>query len=268
MKSIDLRSVIAEPLQGHTSKGDQPKWQQSGMWYKADHMGYEALSEVIVSRLLEQSNVREFVRYTPVKILTAGKTVLGCASDNFKGPKEMLVPLERLHRAYHGQGLAARIASMETTEQIAYTAAFVETVTGLKNVGEYLTMILELDAFFLNEDRHTNNLAVLRDEQAKTFRLCPLFDHGLSLLSDLNDYPLQEDVFSCISRVRAKPFSEDFDEQMSAAEALYGQQLHFSFGRRDLTDTVFALSEIYPEEILRRVETVLLEQFRKKPIFF
>ena len=268
MKSIDLRSVITEPLQGHTSKGDQPKWQQSGIWYKADHMGYEALSEIVISRLLEQSNVRDFVRYTPVKIRTASNTVLGCASENFKEPKEMLIPLERLHRAYYGQGLAARIASMETTEQIAYTAAFVKSVTGLKNVGEYLTMILELDAFFLNEDRHTNNLAVLRDEQTNAFRLCPLFDHGLSLLSDLNDYPMQAEVFSCISRVRAKPFSEDFDEQMSAAESLYGQQLHFSFGRRNLTDTVFALSGVYPEEILRRVETVLLEQFRKYPIFF
>lgn len=268
MKTIDLRTMIAEPLQGHTSKGDQPKWQQDGMWYKADHMGYEALSEVIISRLLEQSNVQNFVHYIPVRILTPSKPVLGCASENFKAANEILVPLERLHRAYHGQGLAARIAPKETAAQITYTVSFVEEITGLKGVGEYLTTILELDTFFLNEDRHTNNLAVIRDEQSKAFRLCPIFDHGLSLLSDLNDYPVQEDVYNCISRVRAKPFSEDFDEQLSAVEHLYGQQLHFSFTRRDLTEVVHAFSGIYPEETLQRVETVLLEQFRKYPIFF
>ena len=37
--------------QEHTSKGDQPKWQRKGKWYRADYMGYEALSEVLISRL-------------------------------------------------------------------------------------------------------------------------------------------------------------------------------------------------------------------------
>jgi len=45
MQFIDFTSADRIMSEGHTSKGDQPKWKQSGNWYKADHMGYEALSE-------------------------------------------------------------------------------------------------------------------------------------------------------------------------------------------------------------------------------
>ena len=68
MERIDLAAAVREPIQGHTSKGDQPKWRRGSLWYKADHMGYEALAEVVVSRLLEKTNVPDFVRYAPVLI--------------------------------------------------------------------------------------------------------------------------------------------------------------------------------------------------------
>ena len=61
MERIKLDTIEQEPIQGHTSKGDQPKWQLKGKWYKADHMGYESLAEVVVSQLLKQSNVSDFV---------------------------------------------------------------------------------------------------------------------------------------------------------------------------------------------------------------
>ena len=37
------------------------------------------------------------------------------------------------------------------------------------------------------------------NEESKEFRLCPIFDNGLALLSDLNDYPFKADVYQCIS---------------------------------------------------------------------
>lgn len=39
MKRIDLTAAGREPIQGHTSKGDQPKWHRGDLWYKADYMG-------------------------------------------------------------------------------------------------------------------------------------------------------------------------------------------------------------------------------------
>ena len=48
----------------HTSKGDQRKWRMNDIWYKADYMGYESLSEVLISALLQKSNLSyPFVLY-------------------------------------------------------------------------------------------------------------------------------------------------------------------------------------------------------------
>jgi len=269
MNKINLDTIVQEPLQGHTSKGDQPKWQLDNKWYKADHMGYEGLAEVLISRLLHKSNVVHFVEYKPALIQYQGKTAPGCISRNFRQKGEMLVPFERLHRAYTGQGLAAALGRMTTpTERIRYTVDFIEQTTVLTGVGAYLTLLLELDSFFLNEDRHTNNLAVIRDEKTMAFRLCPIFDNGLALLSDLNDYPIEKDLYTCISKVRAKPFDQDFDAQVEAAEALYGPQLKFQFSRSDIPKELEDLKELYSQDLLTRAEAVLREQMRKYPVYF
>lgn len=269
MDLINLDAVEQELIQGHTSKGDQPKWQLDGKWYKADHMGYEALPEVLVSQLLKQSNVPDFVEYEPVLIQYQGKAIPGCVSKNFRRKDEMLVPFERLHRAYKGRGLAAVLGGInEPQERIRYTVDFIEQTTGLTGVGEYLTLLLELDSFFLNEDRHTNNLAVIRNEKTKAFRLCPIFDNGLALLSDFNDYPLDKDIYDCIGRVRAKPFDLDFDTQVEAAEALYGTQLNLSFSRIEVSKELKFVTELYGEKIYQRVDQVLFEQMRKYQVYF
>lgn len=269
MDRINLDTVEQGPLQGYTSKGDQPKWQLKDKWYKADHMGYEALAEVVVSQLLKQSNVPDFVEYEPIWIRYGGKDIPGCVSKNFRAKDEMLVPFERLHRAYKGRGLAAALGGIsEPQERIGYTVDFIERTTGLTRVGEYLTLLLELDSFFLNEDRHTNNLAVIRNEKTLEFRFCPIFDHGLALLADLNDYPVDKDVYACISGVRAKPFDADFDVQVEAAEMLYGSQLKLSFSRADVSKTLDSVGALYSSPVISRVEQILYEQMRRYPVYF
>ena len=269
MVRINLDAIEQEPILGHTSKGDQPKWQLDGKWYKADHMGYEALAEVVVSQLLKQSNVPDFVEYRPVLIQYQGKEIPGCVSKNFRRKDEMLVSFERLHRTYKGRGLAAELGGINKPQgRIRYTIDFIEQTTGLTGVGKYLTLLLELDSFFLNEDRHTNNLAVIRNEKTKEFRLCPIFDNGLALLSDLNDYPLDKDVYDCIRCVRAKPFDLDFNVQVEAAEELYGMQLNLSFSRKEVSKELKFVTELYGEKIYCRVVQVLFEQMRKYQVYF
>ncbi len=269
MKTINLDKVPLEPIQEHTSKGDQPKWRLQGKWYKADHMGYEALCEVLISRLLSKSNVNKYVRYEPVNIIWDNKILLGCESSNFRAKDEMLIPFERLHRAYKGLGLAHALARMETpAERLVYTVDFVQSVTGLENVGAYLTALIEMDALFLNEDRHTNNLAVIRNETTGQFRLCPVFDNGMSLLSDLNAYPMGADICECIDRVRAKPFAVDFAEQLAAAEGSFGPQIHFRFTKQDVADVLDELQKLYSKTVCKRVQQCLYEQMRRYPILF
>lgn len=75
-------------------------------------MGYEALSEIIVSRLLTWSNADDFVVYQPVFIHYNDKVIPGCSSRDFMRKDEMLIPFERLHRAYEGRGLAQALTNL------------------------------------------------------------------------------------------------------------------------------------------------------------
>lgn len=265
----DLTRYENEPLTGHTSKGDQPKWHVGDDWYKADHMGYEALSEVMVAWMLEHSTVNDFVEYMPVLICSSDKKYVGCQSRNFRQKGEMLIPLEKLHRAYIGIGLAKKLAGIdEVEERVRYTVSFIEAATGLTDFGSYLSALLELDAFILNEDRHTNNIAVVRNEKTGDFRFCPIFDNGLSLMSDLNDYPLDKDLYENIEAVQAKPFSADFSEQTDAASRLYGSHLKFRFTKAQMRQKLQGMNEYYNDEIVARVERTILEQMRRYSYLF
>ena len=269
MRVIDLTEMEKEEIKNHTSKGNQPKWHIKDKWYKADHMGYEAFAEYVVSELLKKSNVGDFVEYHLIKIKYDGKEGIGCVSKDFKEDYEMLIPIEKLHRQYFGKGLADAIAEKYSVQdKISYTVNFIEEITGLKDVGEYFAVMLAIDAFFLNEDRHTNNIAVIRDEKTKKYRFAPIFDNGLSLLSDTNEYLWDEDIYDNIKKVQAKPFARSFDEQLDAVEELYGYHLKFDFTRHDICEVLDKLNAIYDEKTIKRVEKILLEQMRKYQYLF
>ena len=53
-----------------SSKGNQLKWESERIWYKADYLGYEGLSEFAVSHLFEGSSLEkgEYVIYDPEEI--------------------------------------------------------------------------------------------------------------------------------------------------------------------------------------------------------
>ena len=88
-------------------------------------------------------------------------------------------------------------------------------MTGLQDFGAYLNKLLTIDAFFLNEDRHTHNIAVLMNEKEE-FAYCPIFDNGAGLLADtMMDFPLSEDVYTLMRQAQAKTICADFDEQLS-----------------------------------------------------
>ena len=255
MESIDLNKIPVQETEGHTSKGNQLKWKLGDQWYKADHMGYEGLSEVLVSRLLHKAELKyPFVEYHPVEIAYKGQKLLGCRSKNFLKKNQKLIPLEKLYRQNTGKSLALSLVEFpEVPNRIRYTVEQVEKYTGLHDFGKYLTAMLELDAFFLNEDRHTNNIAVLYDTEKDCYELSPIFDQGLSLLADTSyDFSLEQPLEDCIKRVEAKPFHSSFVQQVDAAEELYGIQIHFNFGAKEVQKELQMLNEGYSEEIIMR----------------
>lgn len=280
MKQDDLKLGF-----GHSSKGNQMKWLQDGYWYKADQFGYESLAEVVVSHLLQESSVADATLYEPVVIIYKGKEYRGCRSENFRSKDEVLIPLERLFRNYTTIGLAKQLARISSVkERILYTEEITCNITKLENCGKYLATMLEMDAFFLNEDRHTNNISILYNKEMDTYRLCPFYDMGLSLFADTKvDFPLEMDYFLCKEKIIAKPFSRDYDEQMDGANELYGSYLKFHFSSTQITDVItkmkdnFLLSEAnaakgavggYTMEEFQRVEETLRYQATKYGVFF
>ena len=89
---------------------------------------------------------------------------------------------------------------------------------------------------FGNEDRHLNNIAVLR--RGEGFDYCPLFDFGAGLLSNIRDYPLDIDPKAHIRLLRARPLGTTFTRQVHAAQSLYGPQFVWHFTPADLANAL------------------------------
>lgn len=120
MEQIRLDHQLPVKKTDHTSKGDQLKWKIGNIWYKSDYMGYEGLSETLVSHLLQKSTLSHpFVLYQPVRIAYRGTLRSGCSSPDFLKANQMLIPLEKLYRQNTGDSLAISLAAFsEPAERI------------------------------------------------------------------------------------------------------------------------------------------------------
>ena len=278
MKEYKMQSPPKEYDGLHTSKGNQLKWQQDGYWYKADQFGYEGIAETVVSSFLRMIKVPfPYVSYEQALIQYKEKKYSGCRSRDFfeeypdlRGDE--IVPLERLHRVYTGLGLAKQLGRMAKVEdRISYTVDFVRDITGLDDFADYLSFMIQVDAFFLNEDRHMNNISVMWDPETDTYAYCPYYDFGLSLFSDTReDFPLDMDFAQCRSVISAKPFSLDFDEQLDICEKIGSSELHFPFSKMQMrreTERVLGDMDMDPRIGKRMTETLAYQANKYQYMF-
>lgn len=274
--------IIKEPALDyssvHTSKGNQLKWKQDGYWYKANQFGFEGIVEYIVTYFLKKVSVPfEYVSYEPAIIVYDDKEYKGSRSRDFYNNNNALkgyelVPIERLHRQYTTLSLAEHMAHFEDVEsRVMYTIDFVENITGLEDFRNYLSYLIQLDAFFFNEDRHTNNIAVLFNPDRDEYTYCPYFDFGLSLFSDTTeDYPISMSVENCRKRIKAKPFSIDFDEQLEACEKFGDVELHFPFEKEVMRkEATKALEGIRVDKKIKNriIETLSYQAYKYQYMF-
>ena len=253
-----------------SSKGNQLKWENNGIWYKADYTGYEGLAEYVISQLLIKSTLREdeYVKYSYEIIKYKEIQYNGVKSDDFLKGDWQLITLERLYKQLFVSSLYKTLYAIDDIrERLFFLVNQVEYITGLKDFGKYINKLFTLDALFLNEDRHTHNIAVLMNGEGK-FDFCPIFDNGAGLLSDTTmDYPLGEDVYSLIKSVKSKTICSDFDEQLDLSEMLYGHNLTFSFTKKNVAEIVSS-AEIYSEAERKRIEEIIYLQMQKYQYLF
>ena len=200
-----------------SSKGDQSKWRVGDKWVKQNTRGYEGQAEVLASLVLAHSTLQEkdYVNYTPCEIiLPDGDTSIGCYSHDFRG-KLQEVTLERLFEAnFTSTAPTLNDKSLSTSEKFEQILQQVQEFTGL-DVRLEIAQLLAFDALILNEDRHTNNILFLYNPVEKSWQLAPIFDNGLSLLSDEKDYVQCKPLTILKRKVKAKPFNSSFSKQLA-----------------------------------------------------
>lgn len=271
MNVIEISKEYVVTGAEHSSLGGQLKWKQDGYWYKADRFGFESLAEAVVSHLLKRSNMESFIAYEPVMVTYQGQQYRGCRSAEFKEETEELISLERLSRSYTSFGLAEMLERItDVEERISYTVELVENLTGLQDFGVYLTKLLELDAFFLNVGRHTDNIMLLYDTEKKAYRTAPVFDMAQALFSDTkHTCPPEKGMVECYHSIVAEPFSDDFDEQLKCAHGLYDGHLKFDFSANEMINSVrdflngMSNSSAYQGSEKRRIGEIIRFQTKK-----
>lgn len=217
-----------------TSKGNQQKWFKNNIFYKADSMGYEGLAELFSSKICENIDDFNYVPYFLCEITEGAKTYNGCHCTSFLNEAESVISfahiLEKKYTSF------SKYLKNGCKESVRFVTEEIFEATGL-DVFKYIADNLLLDAITLNEDRHLNNLAVIKGNSY--YRIAPVFDNGLAFLSDIGDYTINEDLNECIKRVKAKPFLTRFQRQAEVLLEMGAKPLKFKkdFVLKSLKDT-------------------------------
>ena len=195
-----------------TSKGAQPKWylREQNSFLKQDMHGYESISEWAVYNILDKCSNIPKERLVPYYLCYIND-VEGCYSEDFK-VEEDEIPLSALGKRA-GNRFADRLMRLNSKDGLDFIKSLLESVTG-KTFDYELKLMLAVDAFFLNEDRHLTNISLLQDSTGN-YRLAPLFDNGMSLLSRLDEYPLDVSIAKHIERVTPYLLDNDFKEHVA-----------------------------------------------------
>ncbi len=207
-----------------------------------------------------------FVPYRMERIEVHRRVRCGCSSPNFLAPGEAIFTLSDLFRKGVGPDWQADVAHLPNLpSKVRWIVEQTVRLTGLQQFGEYLTLLFEVDMLLGNEDRHLNNIAVLRCGEG--FDYCPLFDFGAGLLSNLRDYPLDIEPQAHIRQLRAQPLNTTFARQIKATRANYGSQLEWSFSATEialvLEEPLSYYSKRDASDIADRVTTCVLAQQKK-----
>lgn len=251
---MTVKFVTNEKVAETSSKGNQEKWfdKDTNKWYKLDQFGYEALSETLISELLKKSNLISgtpftFAEYKMEKIQVHGRERTACSSDNFLKEGHSIVTLSHLFKRFLGGSLKGKLEKFSSDKKrIEYLGCMTAEFTELKDFPQYLTLLFEIDALFLNDDRHLNNIAVI--ENNGKYDYCPIFDNGAGLLSNVQFSPMDIEPKALIKDVVARPFNMNFTRQMNTARALWGSQLKLpDLTSKEIMKELEPLLEYYPQ---------------------
>lgn len=142
-------------------------------------IGHESINEYVVDRLLDILKI-DHVHYELVNadIVIDGKkyNTYVCISEDFKDKQESKTALDTYFSSYK-------------TDDIS-------PIKMLKDMGfsDYVDNVFLVDFLIMNRDRHGANIEIIKNTKTNKIRLSPLFDHGLSLFFNINDFNKLKDI--------------------------------------------------------------------------
>ena len=258
-----------------TSRGNQEKWfdTEKNLWYKADGGCFEALAEAVSSEVLR--NFTNAARLPGISVAnywvdTAevhGLKRVVSVSENFKREDESLITANTILKNSLGTGYLEEFNRRTSLkERIRLFVDAMGEATRMQNMGAYLTTLFEVDALFLNQDRHLNNIALIRDKFG--YKPCPIFDCGDSFLLDFALYSPEIESRAYLTKAQCLPFKSHFTQTVHTAQTLYGKQLAVNIDKTGIDTILDKYLCYYPKQfhslLKERIETVLMEQ-QKKP---
>ncbi len=159
-------------------------------------IGHECVNELIIDRLLTILGIEHLeynLKHAKISINGEEHITWLCESRDFKEPFEEKVAFDQ----YYNSEKSEKETELEFCIRNGWS--------------KYIYQMLVVDFLVLNRDRHGANLEVLRNKRKRTYRLSPLFDHGISLLSrceeaDISQYNVLEEkpVQCCVGGRIAK----------------------------------------------------------------
>lgn len=236
-------------LKSGTSRGNQIKVTKDNNFIKIDTPGWcESVSEVVAAEFQYHisNRVADFVDYS----FCLEDGLNACICKNFLSEEESLISLYSLIKSYN--------LPKEGIDLVDAICGILMMDHGI-SAYEYLGYMLELDAILLNEDRHLRNISLISSNDG-SLRFSPIYDNGMSLLSDWRSYKTIDDM----SKVRSCTFSDDFIKQVKyfSPELLL---IDYTSLYDKLTD-VICNTDMYVnesrEKFLIRAVTVLLKRLQ------
>lgn len=249
-----------EFLKQSTSKGNQPKFIdcKGGWFYKVDSMGYESISEALVSEFLSFVEGVDYIDYHLELYNDNGKQLECCKSKVYNINGENFVSLWKILKVY---GDKKELNNLKGKELVDYIVDCVKGGTGV-DIRDYLGLLMYIDSIILNEDRHINNINLI--EKDGEYRVAPIYDNGLSLLSDVKDYRYGVGLSVLMRNVKSKPFNSDFDKQ---AKYFDREPLIIDIDgfkkKLELVDSNLDAYVPFKQEGYRRAKEVLLKRLKQ-----
>lgn len=157
----------------------------------------EPISEVIASEIIEKFNIdcaKNILK--EMKLPNLEDLVTVSISEDFLGEYEVLMSIRTLLGNTSRENLYKKVISI------------------IPHCKEDIDKMIVIDFLINNIDRHLRNFSVIIKD-GEILKFSPLYDHGLSLYSDIQDFELEQDNKETWEMIdECKPFSQSHYKQL------------------------------------------------------